>query len=125
MREEYSNDLSQGYMASASRHGCVSAVVLAPGRDLGRSQGAGGGDSAAGQRLSETWSSTCHVVPPKQRSGTSNGAPTFAAVAAQKSITPIALNAFLQTPHHRMPDLHLSRDEIAGVPAYILSLRRD
>jgi hypothetical protein len=44
-------------------------------------------------------------------------------LAAQTSITPMALDAFLQTPHHRMPDLHLSRAEIDDVSAYILSLR--
>ena len=35
----------------------------------------------------------------------------------------MALDVFLQTPHHRMPDLHLSRTEIDDVSAYILSLR--
>jgi hypothetical protein len=41
-----------------------------------------------------------------------------------KSTTPLSLRAFLQTPHERMPDLHLSRDEIDDLTAYILSLRR-
>ncbi len=35
----------------------------------------------------------------------------------------MSLRVFLQSPHARMPDLHLSRDEIADVSAYILSLR--
>jgi hypothetical protein len=30
----------------------------------------------------------------------------------------------LQTPHARMPDLHLTRDEVDDLIAYILSLRR-
>jgi mono/diheme cytochrome c family protein len=82
------------------------------------------GDAAAGRRLAETWCSTCHIVTGGQSQGTSTGAPTFAAIAADKAITPLALSAFLQTPHHRMPDLHLSRNEIDDVSAYILSLRR-
>ena len=41
-----------------------------------------------------------------------------------KSTTPMSLRAFLQTPHSRMPDLRLSRDEIDNLTAYILSLRR-
>ena len=28
-----------------------------------------------------------------------------------KSMTPVALQVFLQTPHDRMPDLHLTRAE--------------
>lgn len=81
------------------------------------------GDAEAGRRLSETWCSTCHVVTATQKQGTSTGAPTFRAIAAQKAITPMALAAFLQTPHHRMPDLNLTREEIADISAYILSLR--
>jgi mono/diheme cytochrome c family protein len=81
------------------------------------------GDADAGHRLAETWCSSCHVVSAGQSQGTSSGAPTFRAIAGQTSITPMALAAFLQTPHHRMPDLHLSGAEIDDVSAYILSLR--
>jgi mono/diheme cytochrome c family protein len=63
------------------------------------------GDAEAGRRLSETWCSTCHVVTATQSQGAGTGA------------------AFLQTPHHQMPDLHLSREEIGDVAAYIRSLR--
>ncbi|MDR3529163.1 MAG: cytochrome c [Rhodopila sp.] len=82
------------------------------------------GDVEAGRRLAETWCSNCHVVSPGQQRGTSNGAPTFTAIAAMKSTTLLALRAFLQTPHDRMPDLHMSRNEIDDVATYILSLRR-
>jgi mono/diheme cytochrome c family protein len=81
------------------------------------------GDPVAGGHFAETWCSTCHVVTATQKQGTSTGAPTFRAIAAQKAITPMALAAFLQTPHHRMPDLNLTREEIADISAYILSLR--
>jgi mono/diheme cytochrome c family protein len=81
------------------------------------------GDIAAGQKLAETWCSSCHVVGPAPDRGTSNGAPTFSAIAQMPSTTPLSLRAFLQTPHAQMPDLHLSRDEIDDVGAYILSLR--
>jgi mono/diheme cytochrome c family protein len=81
------------------------------------------GDPDAGRTLAETWCVNCHVVTQSQSQGTSTGAPSFRAIAAQTAITPMALSAFLQTPHHRMPDLHLSRTEIDDVSAYILSLR--
>jgi mono/diheme cytochrome c family protein len=82
------------------------------------------GDTSAGRRLAENWCSSCHVVGATSRHGSSNGAPTFSAIAAMKTTTPMALGAFLQTPHSRMPDLHLSRDEIENLTAYILSLRQ-
>ncbi len=81
------------------------------------------GDTVSGHQLAERWCSSCHVIGPTQESGSSNGAPTFAAIARMKSTTSLALHAFLQTPHGRMPDLHLTRDEIDDVSAYILSLR--
>jgi mono/diheme cytochrome c family protein len=81
------------------------------------------GDAQAGRSLSETWCTNCHVVSADQPQGASTGAPTFRAIAAQTAMTPMALAAFLQTPHHQMPDLHLSREEIGDVAAYILSQR--
>ena len=81
------------------------------------------GDTAEGHKLAENWCSSCHVIGPTQQQGVSNGAPTFAAVARMKSTTTLSLYAFLQTPHDRMPDLHLSRDDIDNISAYILSLR--
>lgn len=82
------------------------------------------GDVAAGHRLAETWCSSCHAVDPAPQRSTDIGAPAFAAIADMASTTPLALRAFLQTPHAQMPDLHLSRDEIDDLTAYILSLRR-
>jgi mono/diheme cytochrome c family protein len=82
------------------------------------------GDIEAGRRLSETWCSSCHFVGHDAPSGISNGTPTFVGIANISSTTPLSLRAFLQTSHARMPDLHLSRDEIDDLAAYILSLRR-
>jgi hypothetical protein len=39
-------------------------------------------------------------------------------------VTPMGLRVFLQTPHSRMPDLHLTRAEADDLIAYIVSLRR-
>jgi hypothetical protein len=49
---------------------------------------------------------------------------TFVGIASMSSTTPLSLRAFLLTPHARMPDLHLSRDEMDDLAAYILGLRR-
>jgi cytochrome c len=81
------------------------------------------GDVAGGRQLSETWCSSCHVIGPTTVHGTSNGVPTFVAVAGMKATTAMSLRVFLQTPHAQMPDLHLSRNEIDDLATYILSLR--
>lgn len=81
-------------------------------------------DPEAGQHLAETWCSNCHVVSPEQQRGSANGAPTFRAISEAKTTTELGLHAFLQTPHGRMPDLHLSREEIGDLAGYIISLRR-
>ncbi len=81
------------------------------------------GDPVAGRGLAEKWCNSCHVVDPKARDAVSTGAPAFTAVARMSSATPLSLRVFLQTPHERMPDLHLTGDEIDNMIAYILSLR--
>ncbi len=81
------------------------------------------GDPSAGRQLAETWCANCHLTGPDQRSATSNGAPTFAAIAKMPAMTPAALGAFLRAPHDRMPDLHLSGTNIDDVVAYIATLR--
>jgi cytochrome c len=81
------------------------------------------GDVASGHKLAETWCSSCHLVGAPHGTVVSNGAPTFAAIAADKAVTVLSLRAFLQTPHARMPDLHLTREEVDDLASYILSLR--
>lgn len=76
-----------------------------------------------GHRLAQTWCSSCHVVDRAQKEGSSTGAPPFEAIAESPNVTPDMLHAFLQVPHARMPDLHLTRREIDVLTAYILSLR--
>jgi mono/diheme cytochrome c family protein len=80
------------------------------------------GDPAAGRRLAEDVCSACHVIAPGHTSTTDVEAPAFPDLANTPRVTALSLRAFLQTPHERMPDLHLDRDETDNVIAYILSL---
>ena len=78
-------------------------------------------DVATGRQIAKRWCSSCHEIgkAPVQN----DVSPPFMAVARMPSTTTISLNAFLSTPHHRMPDYSLTRQEIADVSAYILSLK--
>jgi mono/diheme cytochrome c family protein len=82
------------------------------------------GDPAAGRRLAEDVCSACHVVAPGGESTSDIGAPAFPDLAKEPRVTALSLRVFLQTPHDRMPDLQLSRNEADDVIAYILSLER-
>lgn len=83
------------------------------------------GDVANGTTLAVTWCANCHVIGrgPGPTPATGDAAPTFASIAAMPSTTAMSLRAFLQTPHQRMPDFMLSRNETDDLIAYILSLR--
>ncbi len=80
------------------------------------------GDPQAGHELALAWCAGCHAVEPRPvRSG--DAVPSFAAIAAMPSATAMSLTAFLTTPHGRMPNFQLSRQQVDDAVAYILSLR--
>ena len=80
------------------------------------------GDPAAGRKLAEDVCSACHVIAPGHTSTTDIDAPAFPDLANTPRVTALSLRVFLQTPHERMPDLHLDHNETDDVIAYILSL---
>jgi mono/diheme cytochrome c family protein len=74
-------------------------------------------DSANGQRLAERWCAECHVIAPGQQRA-SDAVPTFAQIGGRFDET--ALATFLASPHHsRMPNLSLSRSEIADLEGLV------
>jgi mono/diheme cytochrome c family protein len=77
-----------------------------------------------GERLARQWCSSCHLVAADQRTPAPDVAPPFASIAARPSATPGALSTIIQMPYPRMPQIALSRDEIAHIIAYIVSLKR-
>lgn len=81
------------------------------------------GDAAAGREIARIWCVNCHVIDNSQ-SQVRDGVPSFPAIARMPSTTALSLQAFLQTPHARMPNFQLTRTQIDDAAAYILSLRR-
>ncbi|AFL52481.1 mono/diheme cytochrome c family protein [Sinorhizobium fredii] len=86
------------------------------------------GESAAADRLrgrgiAQRWCSECHVVTPGQMRG-SDTVPTFAQIRKSEQFDEAKLSDFLAAPHHsRMPNLSLTRSEIADLVAYIKAKR--
>jgi mono/diheme cytochrome c family protein len=84
--------------------------------------GAFADDAGRGQVIARRWCAACHVVASDQTSANAD-APTFASIARKKQ--PLRkLKAFLTNPHPKMPDMNLTRSEIADIVAYIGSLDR-
>ena len=79
------------------------------------------GDAAAGKDLATTWCGSCHLME-GTRTG-ADGARPFAAMARDPKATAGRLRAFLVKPHGQMPELHLTRQEIENLIAYIESLK--
>ncbi|MGX1100630.1 c-type cytochrome [Amorphus sp. MBR-141] len=82
------------------------------------------GDADEGHALARQWCSACHIVDEEQTTGSAD-VPPFAAIARSESLTADGLAAFLANPHPVMPNLSLSRAEIADIVAYIEALKRD
>jgi mono/diheme cytochrome c family protein len=81
------------------------------------------GNALAGQALARQWCASCHLIGTGE-GRTTDAAPPFEAVARRASTTETSLRVFLQTPHRRMPNYTLTRQETDDVVAYIVGLRR-
>jgi mono/diheme cytochrome c family protein len=95
---------------------CWGAVAALLGSLAGECAAA---DRVNGERIAKHWCAECHIVDAEQRQGSDRVA-TFAQIGGSKRFDEKSLAAFLMAPHHsRMPDLALTRSEIADLLAYI------
>ena len=79
------------------------------------------GNAAHGEIIAKRWCSACHSVASDQARANSD-APPFASIARKKQAS--ELKGFLTDPHPKMPNMSLSRSEIADIVAYIKTLDR-
>jgi mono/diheme cytochrome c family protein len=80
------------------------------------------GNAETGERLARSQCSECHQMPGRPTAAAS-GMPSFQAMAKDPRLTELALRAFLQLPHDRMPNIILGRQEIDDLVAYIFALK--
>jgi len=78
-------------------------------------------DVEAGRQIAVRWCQACHATDTAPIRN--DAVPSFQEIARTPGVTNLSLRVFLGTPHYRMPDYSLTRQEIADVSAYILSLR--
>lgn len=77
------------------------------------------GSAAHGEIVAKRWCSACHLVASNQALANPD-APTFASIARKKQAS--ELKGFLTDPHPKMPNMSLSRSEIADIIAYIKTI---
>ena len=75
-----------------------------------------------GKVIAQRWCAECHVVAPDQKSAKAD-LPSFAAIASKRPPGAVPLDTFLMNPHPRMPDMQLTRTEVADLVAYIRTQR--
>ena len=79
---------------------------------------------AHGRAVAEAWCANCHATGAAGQRSANDAAPTFASIG-RRSPDGAALRTWLAQRHKEtMPNYNLSRDEVADVITYILSLRR-
>ena len=78
-------------------------------------------DASRGLRLSERLCASCHLVRSGQSSAVVSGVPSFRAIA---KLANERVSSTLMRPHLPMPDMQLTRNEIADIIAFIEDLRR-
>jgi len=75
-----------------------------------------------GRAFAQRICATCHGVVLGAPSPAA-GEPNFYNLATTAGMSELALRVALQTPHHSMPNLMPTPDEMRDVTAYIMSLR--
>lgn len=78
------------------------------------------GDRRAGEDLAKQWCSGCHAT--EAATGAADTGPAWREIAADPANDEAHLTAFLSAPHGAMEGLSLSRQQIADLVTYIVSL---
>ena len=79
-------------------------------------------DADHGKTVAKRWCASCHLIERDQKSATDQ-APAFAAVARMPDFDEKKLAFFLLEPHPKMPNMALSRAEVADLADYIATLK--
>jgi len=83
-------------------------------------------DPVQGKILAEKLCTNCHLVGSAQQQQPANAdVPSFHEIADREGQTAGAITARIMLPKHPMPQIPLTRAELADLAAYILSLRGD
>jgi mono/diheme cytochrome c family protein len=78
-------------------------------------------DPGRGEAVVKRWCADCHMVAAGQP--TSTEAPPFSSIAKRPDFDTTRIAFFLLDPHPKMPDMQLSRADVADIATYIATLK--
>jgi len=78
-------------------------------------------DPNHGEAVVKRWCAECHMVAPGQKATTE--APPFSGIAKRPDFDAAKVAFFLLDPHPKMPNMQLTRPEVADIAAYIGTLK--
>ncbi len=99
------------------------AAVAAAGFSMVPARAQERGNPDAGRSLALSVCANCHLVQEGQRKAPMDSVPSFYALAHDPTKTDARLSTFLNRPHPPMPNIELSRQQIADLVSYIATLR--
>lgn len=79
--------------------------------------------AARGKVIAQRWCAECHVVTPDQARAKAD-VPTFGEIAERRGKATVPIEQFLMNPHPKMPDMQLTRAEVADIVAYIKTQKK-
>jgi mono/diheme cytochrome c family protein len=79
--------------------------------------------AARGKIIAQRWCAECHVVTPDQTRAKAD-VPTFGEIAVRREKAAVPIEQFLMNPHPKMPDMQLTRAEVADIVAYIKTQKK-
>jgi mono/diheme cytochrome c family protein len=80
-------------------------------------------DPAQGKALAERLCANCHLTGSAQQAHANADVPSFHEIANRPGQTAGAITAIIILPRHPMPQIPLTKSELADLSAYILTLR--
>jgi mono/diheme cytochrome c family protein len=111
--------LALGLVAAAPARAQVQTPPATPEPAKPRAPGVAPKPSAdRGKVIAQRWCAECHMVSPDQKTAKAD-LPSFAAIATKRPPNAVPLDTFLMNPHPKMPDMQLTRTEVADLVAYI------
>ena len=78
---------------------------------------------AAGKALAEKLCTNCHLIGSAQQEHAQADVPSFHEIAGRQEQTAGAIIAQIILPKHPMPQIPLTKEELADLAAYMISLR--
>lgn len=81
-------------------------------------------DAKTGKQIAEKLCVGCHIVGPTAEGTVPADVPSFMRIANEPGQNAETIAGAIVIPHPPMPTIHLTREEIGDVAAYILTLKK-